>query len=173
MVNTGLFAKYAQYENSKEVGIAIRNIVAKIGRLQDQHSDLVDLMEMMVALENMGKRRELAIGSVGGSWTPYQFDGMIQLPLTSCNNEFSSGVELKIMKSRPGFRITYEILEDGVLKSHHFPTIQYPPIYKEEEAWRKAKEFSEMAHDNVFNIYVVDDRFSPVAGHEEKKLRPR
>lgn len=172
-MNRSLFAKYPQYENSKEVGIAIQNITKEIGRLQDKHSDLVDLMSMMVALENMGKKIDPdVIGSVGASWAPYQFDGQIKFPLTPCYNEFRGAVEMKIMKSRPRFMVTYEMLEEGVLKTCYFPDGGLG-FHRENEAWKLAEAIAANARENVFNIYVVTDSLLPVAGYEEKKLRSR
>ena len=72
---------------------------------------------------------------------------------------------------KPGYMVSFEVREAGMLRGDHFPDQDggEPLIKTESKAWDLATQFSEVSSCNV-NIYVTDQTFSPVKGYKEKML---
>lgn len=72
-----------------------------------------------------------------------------------------------------GFRVAFEKVGGGVLRSDYFPDKDAGEdlIKTEEEAWELAKRFANAVSPKEYvNIYVVDNKSYPVSGYERKKL---
>jgi len=81
---------------------------------------------------------------------------------------------LKIIeKSERGFMVSFEKRDRSILRSDKFPDTDSgePLIKTEAEAWILAKRFARATDENIVNIYVIDQTFSPVPGYETKKLK--
>lgn len=76
------------------------------------------------------------------------------------------------MKPR-GYRVHFERVEGRILASDYFPERGEPLIEHEEEAWTLAMQFAAATVGNKVNIYVVDERWSPVPGYEKRKINNR
>lgn len=80
-----------------------------------------------------------------------------------------------INKSEIGFMVHFEILDGVLLKSDFFPD-KYAGeklIQSEVEAWELARRFAKATNENTVNIYVINDKFLPVTGYEEKTLKKK
>ncbi len=69
-----------------------------------------------------------------------------------------------------GFRVSFELAEEGMLKSDFFPDRNEPLIETETEAWLLANAFAKQTYGHYVNIYVTNDEFSPVQGYEKRKI---
>lgn len=81
---------------------------------------------------------------------------------------------LKIIdKKERGFMVSFEKREGDILRADKFPdTDAGEPLLKTaEEAWKLAERFANATDENIVNIYVIDNTFSPVPGYEIKKLK--
>ena len=74
-----------------------------------------------------------------------------------------------------GFMVHFERVEGHMQHSDMFPDKHGGEdlIETEYEAWEIAERFAKAAPDNYINIYVINHKFSPVAGYESKKLRTK
>lgn len=71
-----------------------------------------------------------------------------------------------INDAEKGFRVHFEVREDGVLKSDYFPDKDEDLFETEIEAWELARRFAnacEKKKSNVVNVYVIDHNFKPVS----------
>lgn len=81
---------------------------------------------------------------------------------------------LKIINTKEkGYMVSFEVQEGSVLRSDHFPDLhaKEPLIPTEAEAWELAERFANATGDDVVNVYVIDNTFSPVPGYSSKKLK--
>ena len=72
-----------------------------------------------------------------------------------------------------GYRVNFERVEGKFLVSDHFPERGEPLIEHEEEAWALAGQFAAATYGKCVNIFVIDDRWSPVPGYEKRKIKNR
>ena len=72
-----------------------------------------------------------------------------------------------------GYMVIFEVKEGSVLKSDHFPDTESGEnlIKSEDEAWSLAERFAKATDENICNIYVTDQSYSPVRGYDKKKLK--
>jgi hypothetical protein len=77
-----------------------------------------------------------------------------------------------IERMEKGYMVSFEVMDGSVLRSDHFPDLhaKEPLIPTEAEAWKLAERFANATGDDVVNVYVVDNTFSPVPGYSSKKL---
>jgi len=74
-------------------------------------------------------------------------------------------------KNKPqGFRVTFEVVERGVLRSDYFPDRGEPLIPTEDEAWDLANKFAVKTYGRCVNIYVIDHDYTPVTGYAHKRI---
>lgn len=78
-----------------------------------------------------------------------------------------------INDNEKGYMVSFEKVEGHILKSDHFPDFhnKEPLISTEAEAWDLACRFASATGDDIVNIYVIDETFSPVAGYSSRKLK--
>ena len=78
-----------------------------------------------------------------------------------------------INKREKGYMVSFEVREGGLLRSDHFPDKEADELLipTEEEAWRLAERFAKATGDDIVNIYIIDNTFSPVADYDKKKLK--
>ena len=74
-------------------------------------------------------------------------------------------------KARPGFRVDFEVRENGMLRSDFTPERDEEPFPTEEIAWAFAEYLNRVAPPHIVNIYVVDGTWSPVPGYREREMR--
>lgn len=72
-----------------------------------------------------------------------------------------------------GYRVHFERVEGKFLVSDYFPEFNEPLIETEERAWNLAEQFALATYERMVNVYVVDDRFCPVAGYATRKIANR
>lgn len=82
---------------------------------------------------------------------------------------------MSIINSLPeprGFMVDFEWLEEGMLRSDHFPDkhAKEPLIEEEKIAWSFAERFAKKMKGQVVNVYVVKQDFTPVTGYKEKMI---
>lgn len=70
-----------------------------------------------------------------------------------------------------GFRVHFELREDGVLASDYMPERDEAPIPTLDVAWEIARRMDEFAPGHIVNIYVIDLKWRPVTGYDSKRLR--
>ena len=85
---------------------------------------------------------------------------------------------LKIINSdtNPGYMVSFEWAESGILRSDHFPDKHAGEklIETEKEAWDLARKFATKTVGRCVNIYVIrGDNFTPVRGYEIHKIMNR
>jgi hypothetical protein len=76
---------------------------------------------------------------------------------------------------RKGYVVKFEVRENGMLRSDHFPDVLRgePGIDTEEAAWNLAQAFANKSGADFVNIYVCRARdFMPVEGYGERTIRP-
>jgi hypothetical protein len=80
----------------------------------------------------------------------------------------------KSEEPKKGYMVSFETRKGGCLHSDHFPEKRAGEklIETEEEAWRLAERFSRATGNEVVNIYVTDETYSPVKGYKSKILKP-
>jgi hypothetical protein len=66
------------------------------------------------------------------------------------------------------YRVSFEWHRGCMLESDRFPDCTEPGFTSEQEAWCWAQRFARVP--DVVNIYVIGNRFCPVAGYQEKML---
>lgn len=75
----------------------------------------------------------------------------------------------ELIRTRSGYRVSFEMRENGLLKGNHTPDRNEIPFATEEEAWCFARKLSVVP--DIVNIYVVwASDFSPVPNYYEKVL---
>jgi hypothetical protein len=72
-----------------------------------------------------------------------------------------------------GYRVHFERVEGRILASDYFPGEGEATLKEEETAWALARAFAERTKGVCVNIYVVDDRFVPVPGYQQKMIENR
>ena len=83
---------------------------------------------------------------------------------------------LKIINSEPGYMVSFEWAEGGMLRSDCFPDKHSGEelIKTEREAWEIARKFASKTVGRCVNIYVIrGDNFTPVGGYEIHKIANR
>jgi hypothetical protein len=77
-------------------------------------------------------------------------------------------------EKQKGYMVHFETRKGGCLHSNHFPEKRAGEklIETEQEAWNLAERFSRATGDEVVNIYVTDETYSPVEGYSNKTLKP-
>ena len=82
---------------------------------------------------------------------------------------------MALINKPKGFMVSFEWWGDGFLRSDYFPDKHAGEalIASEEEAWKLAARFAVATKGKTCNIYVVDDRFSPVPCYEIRKIKNR
>lgn len=85
------------------------------------------------------------------------------------------GLNVDFPKVETGFIVSFERKVGRTLYCEHFPSIDDNILIDtEEKAWEIAKQISEITFDNDYesfvNIYVTNEKFSPVDGYREKSL---
>jgi len=87
--------------------------------------------------------------------------------------KLSVAMEL-IRIAESGYRIHFEIIEGGVIHSDFFPDRDEPLIKDLDTAWDIARRFAKAVDLNRYvNIYVVDEKYTPVGGYEKKTINKR
>lgn len=82
---------------------------------------------------------------------------------------WTDALEIIEREEKPsGFRVHFEKVEVGILATDYFPDSKETPIASEESAWRYAMKFAANTFGKYVNIYVVDSRYCPVKGYDEK-----
>lgn len=76
------------------------------------------------------------------------------------------------MKPR-GYRVSFERVDGRILTTDHFPERDEPLIEHEEEAWQLAAQFAQATTGKCVNIYVVDNKWSPVPGYVNRRIENR
>ena len=75
----------------------------------------------------------------------------------------------EMIRNRSGFRVSFDIRENGLLKSDHVPERYETPFSTEDEAWEFARKLSPIP--GVVNIYVIyASTWQPVEGYYSKML---
>jgi len=71
-----------------------------------------------------------------------------------------------------GYMISFEQKDGSVLRSDHFPDKNAGEELIEDldTAWKLAELFAEKTRGKTVNVYVIDDKFRPVAGYEKRKM---
>ena len=74
-----------------------------------------------------------------------------------------------------GYMVTFEWIENGRLRSDHFPDKHAgePLIETLREAWDLCKTFAAKTKGSTCNLYVVDANFAPVNGYKDKEIKNR
>ena len=76
----------------------------------------------------------------------------------------------------PGFMISFEWKEGGILRSDYFPDKHAGEklIETEREAWDQARKFAAKTTGKCVNIYVINGNdFTPVKGYETHMIENR
>lgn len=78
----------------------------------------------------------------------------------------------ELIRGAAGYRVEFEVIEGGLLRSDHFPDNDEETIPFENEAWQLAKLFAKAGkRKGIVNVYVIHgDDFTPVAGYKERGL---
>ena len=75
----------------------------------------------------------------------------------------------EMIRTRSGYRVSFEMRDNGLLKSNHTPDQNEVPFATEEEAWDFARKLSVVP--DVVNIYVVwAGDWTPVSDYGAKML---
>jgi hypothetical protein len=83
---------------------------------------------------------------------------------------------MDIINNKPkGYMVVFEWIDGSILKSDYFPDGDGGEklIEAEWEAWELANRFAKVTKGRTCNIYVVDDKFSPVEGYEDRQIANR
>lgn len=83
---------------------------------------------------------------------------------------------MNIIYNKPkGYKVSFEWIDGGMLKSDYFPTGSEsdPLIPTEHEAWELADRFARATVGETCNLYVVSSDHSPVSGYEKRKIKNR
>ena len=88
-------------------------------------------------------------------------------------NEAIDIINSKINGVGSGYMVHFELVEGSVLKSDHFPDKHAGEklIESEESAWELADKFARATGSDYINIYVVDERWRPVAGYDAQTYK--
>lgn len=76
-------------------------------------------------------------------------------------------------KRPSGYRVSFEHVDGGILRSDFFPDRGEPLIETEEEAWCLARLFAARTRGKCVNIYVTDDKYCPVSGYKNRMFENR
>ncbi len=70
----------------------------------------------------------------------------------------------RIKSNKKGYMVNFEVLHSSMLYSNHFPEKHEGEalIADLDTAWECARLFAKMTQGTVYNVYVVDNSFSPV-----------
>ena len=74
-------------------------------------------------------------------------------------------------QARPGFRVSFERRENGLLCPDHTPDREEEPFPTKEIAWAFAEYLDRVGSPEIVNIYVVDGAWSPVVGYRDYMKR--
>lgn len=71
-----------------------------------------------------------------------------------------------------GFMVHFERVQGCILASDYFPdkSAGEDLIASEEAAWKLAELFAKATYGRCVNVYVVNSRFSPVAGYNLRMI---
>jgi len=74
-----------------------------------------------------------------------------------------------------GFMVSFEWIEDGLLRSDHFPDKHAgEKLIKDEElAWNLARGFARKTKGRCANIYVIKHDFTPVIDYRDQFIKNR
>lgn len=78
-------------------------------------------------------------------------------------------------KSHKRYLVSFEWVENNILKSDYFPDILNgeEAFDTEADAWSIAYKFTSAMGDKIANVYVTTDRFIPVDTYRERMLNKR
>ena len=78
----------------------------------------------------------------------------------------------ELIRGATGYRVSFEVIEGGLLRSDHFPDNDEDTIPLEEEAWQLAGLFAKAGEKKgIVNVYVIHgDDYTPVADYKEREL---
>lgn len=74
-----------------------------------------------------------------------------------------------------GYMVHWERKDGNILTSDYFPDKHGGEelIQSEDEAWRLAQKLAAATVGRFVNVYVVDDKFSPVSSYRERMIENR
>ena len=84
----------------------------------------------------------------------------------------STALEI-INNPMPGFMVSFERRQGGMLYSDYFPQAGEDLIATELEAWELARRFAAKTVGTYVNIYVVKSDFVPVNGYMDRLIENR